>query len=106
MKEESKDFLVTIRMNFDEKEKIKNRAKKTGKNLSSFMRESALGCNIKEKPNEDFYKKIINPMNNFIRTLSELERIAYYEKFIDERILHQEIEDWRKFRTDIKRNFL
>lgn len=42
MKDETKDFIVPIRMTFDEKEKIKKRAKKTGKNLSQFMRDCAI----------------------------------------------------------------
>lgn len=42
MKGEIKDFIIPIRVSFEEKEKIKKRAKKTGKNLSTFMRYSAL----------------------------------------------------------------
>lgn len=42
MKEESRDLLIPIRVNFMEKEKIKRRAEKTGKNVSTFMRNSAL----------------------------------------------------------------
>lgn len=42
MKEETKDFIVPIRVSFEEKEKIKKRAEKTGKNLSAFMRDCAI----------------------------------------------------------------
>lgn len=42
MKEEPKDFIIPIRANWEEKEKIKKRADKAGKNISTFMRESAL----------------------------------------------------------------
>lgn len=42
LKEDPKDFIVPIRMNFNEKEKIKKRADMAGKNVSSFIRDSAL----------------------------------------------------------------
>lgn len=42
MKDEPRDLIVPIRMNFVEKEKIKRRAEKTEKSISTFMRDSAL----------------------------------------------------------------
>lgn len=42
MKEDPRDIIVPIRMNFEEKMKIKKRADRTGKQLSSFIRDSAL----------------------------------------------------------------
>lgn len=42
MKEEPRDIIVPIRMNFVEKNKIKKRADKTGKPFSTFVRDSAL----------------------------------------------------------------
>lgn len=45
-------------------------------------------------------------MGKFLRTLSELERLLYHKEFIDERILNREIEEWRKFRMDIKQKYL
>lgn len=42
LKDETKDIIVPIRMTFDEKEKIKKRAEKAGKNVSTFIRNSAL----------------------------------------------------------------
>lgn len=49
LKEDIRDFIVPIRMSFTEKEKIKARAEKTGKNLSSFIRDSALRSRHKRK---------------------------------------------------------
>lgn len=106
MKEDPRDFIVPIRMNFSEKEKIKRRADKTGKNLSTFIRDSALGCEIKEKPDKDFYDLVIKNMGKFLRTLDELERLLYHKNFIDERILNNEIAEWRKFRMMIKEKYL
>ena len=45
-------------------------------------------------------------MGKFLRTVSELERLVYHKDFIDERILNNEIAEWRKFRMEIKERFL
>lgn len=49
MKEELRDIIVPIRMNFEEREKIKRKAKKTGKQFSTYIRDSALRCRNKRK---------------------------------------------------------
>ena len=102
MKEETRDFMLRIRVNPTELEKIKAKANKSGKNISSFMRESALGCEIKEKPDKSIYKLIIKPINDFIRIVKELEKSSYYNKSFDERVLNDEITKWEKYRTMIK----
>lgn len=45
-------------------------------------------------------------VGKLLRTLDELERLVYHKNFIDERILNHEIEEWRKFRMEIKRKYL
>lgn len=42
LKEDSKDFIIQIRVNWEEKEKIKKKADKAGKNISAFIRDSAM----------------------------------------------------------------
>lgn len=49
MKEEPRDIIVPIRMNFVERNKIKKRADKTGKPFSTFIRDSALRMWYKRK---------------------------------------------------------
>ncbi len=102
MKEETRDFTLRIRVNPTELEKIKTKANKAGKNISDFMRESALGCEIKERPDKSVYTLILKPLNDFIRLLKELERVAYHNKFLDERILNEEIKKWQEYRTMIR----
>ena len=63
------------------------------------------GVEIKEKPDKKFYDDVIIPIGKFIRTLDELERILYHRNFIDERVLENEINEWRKFRLEIKQKF-
>lgn len=102
MKEETRDFTLRIRVNPTELEKIKAKANKAGKNVSDFMRESALGCEIKERPDHSVYPLITKPLNDFIKLLKELERVAYHKNFVDERILNEEINKWEKYRTMIR----
>ena len=45
-------------------------------------------------------------MRDFIRTLCELERLLYNKDFIDERVLNNEILEWRKFRMNITERYL
>lgn len=105
MDEEIREFIVPIRMNYTEKYKIKKLADKAGKKISTFIRDASLGIKINEKPDKKFYEEM-KQIGKFIRTLDELERIAYHKKFIDERILNEEIIAWRKFRTEIKERYL
>lgn len=102
LKEETRDFMLRIRVNPTELEKIKAKSNKAGKNISNFIRESALECEIKERPDHSVYPLIIKPLNDFIKLLKELERIAYHKEFVDERILNEEIEKWQKYRTMIR----
>lgn len=102
LKEETRDFMLRIRVNPTELEKIKSRANKAGKTVSDFMRESALGCEIKERPDKTVYDTIIKPLNDFIRVLNELERSSYWNKSYDERILQAEIKKWQEYRTMIR----
>ena len=64
------------------------------------------GCEIKEKPDKEFYDVTIKNIGKFLRTLDELERVAYHNSFVDERILNKEIEEWRQFRLKIKEKYL
>ena len=76
-----------------------------GKNISTFIRESSLGCEIKEKPDKNFDADI-KEIGKFLRTLSEIERLLYHKNFIDERLLKNEITEWRNFRMKIKEKYL
>ena len=105
MKEEIREFIIPIRVSFSEKEMIKKRADMVGKNISTFIRESSLGCEIKEKPDKNFDADI-KEIGKFLRTLSEIERLLYHKNFIDERLLKNEITEWRNFRMKIKEKYL
>lgn len=63
------------------------------------------GCEIKERPDENFYISM-KQIGKFLRTVDELERLLYHKNFIDERVLNREIEEWRKFRMEVKQKYL
>ena len=106
MKDDTKYITVHIRMNDKEKNTIKKRADLAGKNFSEFVRMSAMGCEIREKADQEFSRTMKKKMTDFIRVLSQLERLLYNKDFIDERILNDEILEWRKFRLYIKERYL
>lgn len=64
------------------------------------------GCEIKEKPDKEFYDVTMKKLGQFIKTLDELERLLYHKNFLDERILDRELNEWRKFRLEIKEKYL
>ena len=105
MKENSRETRIEIRMNLEEKERIKRLAYKTGKSVSAYMRQTALGYKIKEKPSKEFYIAM-NKLNTFIKILDEMERLLYHKNFIDERILKEELIKLKNFRKEIRENFL
>ena len=102
LKEETRETTIRARVNLTERKKIENRAKISGKTVSDFIRDSTLGCEIKQRPDKSVYPLIIKPLNDFIRTLKELERVAYHKNFVDERILNNEIKKWQEYRTMIR----
>lgn len=105
MSRETRNLRVEIRMNFDEKDKIKELADKAGKSVSTYMRQTALGYTIKEKPSREFYDTT-SKLNNFIKLLGEMERLLYHRDFVDERMLKDEIAEWKNFRKEVRESFL
>lgn len=102
MKDETRDFMIRIRVNPTELYKIKLKAKKSGKNISSFMRESALGCEIKERPDRTVYDLILKPLSAFIESIKEVEKKTYFNEKIYKEILDEEIKKWQEYRRMIR----
>ena len=105
MERETRDTRVEIRMNFEEKEKIKRLANLCGKTISTYMRQTALNYPIKEKPSKEFYK-VTNQISSIIKLLNEMERLLYHKNFIDERLLNEQITEWKNFRKEVRDSFL
>lgn len=106
MKDEIREFTVPIRMTFSEKEKITARAKKVGKTVSEFMRYSALGYDIKERPDSEIFLQFTKAMRNVEIGIRNLGREAHNTGFIDELKLKRERDEWNNLIIDIKKKLL
>ena len=88
MKEDTKYITVHIRMNDKEKNTIKKRANLTGKSFSEFMRMSAMGCEIKEKPDQKCYDSIMNEIERLEfeknKKIIANKRVSNYLKVLDQ----------------------
>lgn len=106
MKDETREFVIPIRVTFSEKENIKARAKKVEKNTSEFMRETALGYEIKEKPDSKIFREFTKALRDVEIGLRNIGREAHNTKFIDELKLKREREECNKLIIAIKNKFL
>lgn len=106
MEKETREFLIPVRVTFSEKNKIKTRAEMTGKSISEFLRNAALGCQIKEKPDNKLFIELIKEMRDIERALRNLGREAHILGFIDEPMLERERKKWSEFIIETKKRFL
>ena len=73
MDKELREFVIPIRVTYDEKINIKIRAQRVGKNVSDFIRSSALGRDIREKPDKEIFitfTKALRDVERAIRRIS------------------------------------
>lgn len=106
MKEDSRDLIVPIRMSIIEKNKIEKRAKITGKKFSTFVRDSALGCEIKEKADEKLIREFIHDIRSIQIAVNNLGRELHNANFIDEPMLEREKIKLSKLILEIKEKLL
>lgn len=106
MEKENKEFIIQVRVSYAEKSLIKERANKTEKNISEFIRNSALGCKIKEKPDKELFKELIKEMRDIERAIRNLGREAHVLGFINEPMLERERIKWSNFIVETKQKFL
>lgn len=91
--------------NTEEEQKIKKLAKQTQLTEADIMRNLLMECELKEKPDEEFYKemKVLYGMGN---NLNQLTRRANINGFIDENEYKIEKIKIDKFIDDIYKKFL
>ncbi len=106
MEKENKEFIIPVRVSYTEKSLIRERANKTEKNISEFIRSSALGCEIKEKPDKELFKELIKEMRDIERAIRNLGREAHVLGFINEPMLERERIKWSNFIVETKQKFL
>lgn len=106
MKEDSRDLIVPIRMSILEKNKIEKRAKITGKKFSTFIRDSALGCEIKEKADEKLIREFIHDIRSVQIAINNLGRELHLANFINEPMLDREKKELSNLVLQIKEKLL
>ena len=103
--QELRDRMIPIRVSYNEHKTISNRAKRVNKNVSAFMRESALGVEIKERPDDRFYE-CLKDLRYIRAGLKNIANTAHYTQNVDDEKYSKQIEKIDKFILDIKQKYL
>jgi len=106
MNTENRDYTIPIRVSFSEREKIKNRADSVKRNVSTFMRQTALNYEIREKPERNLIIALTKELRDVERAIRNIGRIAYENDFIDEKELERERQNLNKIIAQVKEKLL
>ena len=100
-----KSFFVGVRLDIDEYEILKDRAKRAYRSLSTYVREVALGNVLHEKPQDEFLKALwtLDRMETNLKKIEEKARIYGY---IDKNEIKETIKKINNFRDDLSKRFL
>lgn len=105
MKDETREFVIPIRVTFSEKEEIKKRSKKVNQSISEYMRETALGYEIREKPDSNIFWEFTEALRKVEINLRNLSSQAQNLKFIDEQKLKRDREEYNNLIIEMKSKF-
>ena len=96
---------LTIRLSPKERDVLQERANKSGVPITSYIRKTALGKSLREKPDEEFYDYM-----NYLRTISNsLNQIAVKANtynYIDAEKMNELAKEHKKFLVDIRTKYL
>lgn len=106
MDKEIRELMIPIRVTFSEKNEIRNKAQKVQRDVSTFMRETALGCVMREKPDKKIIYELIKEMRDVETGIRNIGRTYYSYGFLDEPPLNRERKALRELITKIKRELL
>lgn len=106
MEKEIREFTIPIRVTFSEKNNIKNKAEKVKRDVSTFMRETALGCQMREKPDKKIIYELIKEMRDVETAIRNIGRTYYNYGFIDEAPLERERQNLRELIAKVKQELL
>ena len=106
MNTENRDYTIPIRVSFSEREKIKSRADSVKRNVSTFMRQTALNYEIREKPERNLIIALTKDLRDVERAIRNIGRIAYENDFIDEKELERERQNLNKIIAQVKEKLL
>ncbi len=106
MEQEIRELTIPIRVTINEKQEIYKRAQIANRPLSTFMRESSLGFEMREKPERKLIIELIKEMRNVNIVINNLGREAHNIGFIDENVLAREKDHIRELIKRIKKELL
>lgn len=106
MEKEIKELVIPIRVTISEKDKIKSKAEKAKRDVSTFMREIALGYEMREKPDKKIIYEFIKEMRDVETGIRNIGRTYYNYGFIDEPPLSRERQALKELIAKIKKELL
>ena len=106
MKKEIRDFIIPIRVTFNEKRKIKLRANRVGKNLSEYIRYSALENEIREKPDKDIIIDLTKSLRDVERAIRRISITKETTGIVDLLLLKNQREEINNIIVNLKSKLL
>lgn len=103
--EDKKLERLQLRITFEDKDKLKYIAKKTGRSLSTIIKMILDGYQLKEKPDDKFYEKI-DRLRNSVSKLDDLIRYTYKYHYNLSTRNEEIIDSIRELISDIRRTYL
>ena len=103
MKQETREFIIPVRVTFSEKKKICKNAEKVKLQVSTYMREIAMGYEMREKPDKEIIYELIKEMRDVETGIRNIGRTYYKKGFINEPFLDKERQILKELITRTKK---
>ncbi len=100
-----KPYRVTIRLGTDEYELLKERAQKSSKALSTYIRKTSLGKQLHERPQEEFIMALVN-LSKIGNNLNQIAIRVNTYKYLDEKQLENVISQLNLFIKDCRKKYI
>jgi hypothetical protein len=96
---------VIVRLNADEREKLKRNAQKTGYSQSAYLRSLLHKCVPKEKPDDRFYEAM-RQLSAIGNSMNQIARKANALELLDAPYYKQQAEQLQKFQLEVREHFI
>jgi predicted DNA-binding protein len=96
---------LTIRLTIQEREQLQEKANKTGRKITTYIRETALGKKLHEKPSEEFIVELKN-IRKIQSDINYLIKVAHIDNDIDSKVLKEVNEKMNNFVKDIRHKYI
>ena len=96
---------LTIRLTIQEREQLQEKANKTGRKITTYIRETALGKKLHEKPSADFIEELKN-IRKIQSDINYLIKVTHIDNEIDSKVLKEVNEKMNNFVKDIRHKYI